>query len=66
MIVGGESGKAARPSHPEWIRKLRDLSCLYGAAFHFKQWGSLIPITRPMGGRYSHSAIMTFEAVSDI
>lgn len=38
-IVGGESGKDARPMHPEWSRSLRDQCQKAGVAFFFKQWG---------------------------
>ena len=40
VIVGGESGAAARPMDPEWVRTLRDLCEATGTAFFFKQWGS--------------------------
>jgi protein gp37 len=39
VIVGGESGPAARPMHPDWARSLRDQCAAAGVAFHFKQWG---------------------------
>lgn len=39
VIVGGESGKHARPMHPEWARSLRDQCQAAGVAFFFKQWG---------------------------
>jgi protein gp37 len=39
VIVGGESGKGARPMHPDWARSLRDQCVAAGVAFHFKQWG---------------------------
>jgi len=39
VIVGGESGRGARPIHPQWVRTLRD-QCLAGAVpFFFKQHG---------------------------
>jgi protein gp37 len=40
VIVGGESGKGARPMHPDWARSLRDQCTTAGIPFHFKQWGS--------------------------
>lgn len=40
LIAGGESGHAARPMHPEWVRSLRDQCALAGTAFFFKQTGS--------------------------
>lgn len=39
VIVGGESGPAARPIDPEWVRRLRDLASQYQSSFFFKQWG---------------------------
>ena len=38
-IVGGESGKDARPMHPDWARSLRDQCLTAGVPFFFKQWG---------------------------
>lgn len=67
IIAGGESGRVApgtlpvvgqhldsvaRPSHPEWFRRLRDECATIphanngrpqvGVAFHFKQWGNWV------------------------
>lgn len=39
VIAGGESGRNARPMHPDWARSLRDQCQAAGVAFHFKQWG---------------------------
>lgn len=39
VIVGGESGKGARPMHPDWARSLRDQCANADVAFFFKQWG---------------------------
>lgn len=39
IIVGGESGLAARPMHPDWARSVRDQCRAAGCAFFFKQWG---------------------------
>lgn len=39
VIVGGESGKDARPMHPDWARSLRDQCQAAGVSFFFKQWG---------------------------
>ncbi|MBU2162774.1 MAG: phage Gp37/Gp68 family protein [Alphaproteobacteria bacterium] len=44
VIVGGESGKNARPMHPDWARSLRDQCEGAGVAFFFKQWGEWISI----------------------
>ena len=39
VIVGGESGPAARPLDPAWARDLRDQCRRAGVPFFFKQWG---------------------------
>jgi len=39
-IVGGESGKSARPILEEWIDDIYDQCADYNAAFFFKQWGT--------------------------
>lgn len=39
VVVGGESGKGARPMHPDWVRAIRDDCKEDGVAFFFKQWG---------------------------
>ncbi|WP_316184686.1 phage Gp37/Gp68 family protein [Bradyrhizobium sp. SZCCHNRI1003] len=43
VIVGGESGRNARPMHPDWARSLRDQCQAADAAFFFKQWGEWAP-----------------------
>lgn len=45
IIAGGETGKHARPMHPEWPRFLRDQAERAGIPFHFKQWGEWLPIS---------------------
>lgn len=40
IIVGGESGRGARPMDADWAREIRDQCVEAGVAFHFKQWGS--------------------------
>jgi protein gp37 len=54
VIVGGESGRDARPMHPAWARSLRDQCAAAGVPFFFKQWGEWAPmagdvITQPFG-----------------
>jgi protein gp37 len=39
IIVGGESGKNARPMHPGWVRSIRNQCVDAGVPFFFKQWG---------------------------
>jgi protein gp37 len=44
VIVGGESGHGARPTHPDWVRSIRDQCEQRGTAFFFKQWGEWLPV----------------------
>ena len=39
-IVGGESGRLARPIKEDWIDEMHDLCGLFETAFFFKQWGT--------------------------
>ncbi|MBY0510467.1 MAG: phage Gp37/Gp68 family protein [Rhodospirillaceae bacterium] len=39
-IVGGESGRSARPIREEWIDQIYDQCDVYDTAFFFKQWGT--------------------------
>lgn len=47
IIVGGESGRNARPMHPDWARSLRDQCAAAGVPFFFKQWGQFAPSCYP-------------------
>jgi len=40
VIVGGESGKRARPMKEEWVLNIEKQAILNGSAFFFKQWGT--------------------------
>jgi protein gp37 len=40
VIVGGESGQAARPMRIEWARRIRDQCEKQNVPFFFKQWGA--------------------------
>jgi protein gp37 len=44
VIVGGESGHNARPTHPDWARSIRDQCEAAGVPFFFKQWGEWAPL----------------------
>jgi protein gp37 len=48
VIVGGESGPAARPMDPMWACDVRDRCIANGVPFFFKQWGGRTP---KAGGR---------------
>jgi protein gp37 len=39
-IVGGESGRSARPIREEWIDEIFEQCALQRTAFFFKQWGT--------------------------
>lgn len=41
VIVGGESGPAARPMLPAWVRNMQAQCKAQGVAFFFKQWGGV-------------------------
>lgn len=43
VIVGGESGKKARPMHPKWVRSVRDQCKAAYTPFFFKGWGEYMP-----------------------
>lgn len=43
VICGGESGRGARPMHPDWVRSLRDQCELAVVPFFLKQWGEWAP-----------------------
>ncbi|WP_411033799.1 DUF5131 family protein [Shinella sp. BYT-45] len=46
IIAGGEAdqgGHQARPTHPNWMRSLRDQAAMAGKPFHLKQWGEWVP-----------------------
>jgi protein gp37 len=43
VIAGGESGPGARPSNPDWYRRLRDDCKAANVPFFFKQWGEYAP-----------------------
>lgn len=43
IIVGGESGKRARPMHPDWARAIRDQCVSASVPFFYKQWGEWAP-----------------------
>lgn len=51
VIVGGESGHGARPSHPDWFRSLRNQCEAAGVSFFFKQHGEYEPVTPLYDGR---------------
>lgn len=43
IVMGGESGKDARPMNPRWARSVRDACLMTKVPFFFKQWGEWSP-----------------------
>jgi protein gp37 len=43
VVVGGETGAAARPTRPAWVRAIRDLCIAARVPFFFKRWGEWAP-----------------------
>lgn len=43
IVCGGESGKDAQPTHPDWVRSIRNQAEICGIPFMFKQWGKWFP-----------------------
>ncbi len=41
VIVGGESGRGARPMREEWVVSIREQCERTDVAFFFKQWGGV-------------------------
>jgi len=39
LLLGGESGKNARPMHPDWVSGIERQCREAGVSFYFKQWG---------------------------
>lgn len=54
VIVSGESGP--RPTHPDWVRKVRDDCRASGTAFFFKGWGEWVQYARVIGGAHAYAA----------
>ncbi|MFM0256068.1 DUF5131 family protein [Paraburkholderia sediminicola] len=48
VIVGGESGRGARPMQEQWVQSIRRQCRASGTAFFFKQWGG---VRKDMTGR---------------
>lgn len=43
VIIGGESGRNARPMHPDWARNILNECKEADVAVFFKQWGNWLP-----------------------
>lgn len=52
VITGGESDQGphkARPSHPQWFRRMRDACALTGTPYHHKQNGEWVSVSEVAG-----------------
>lgn len=49
VIAGGESGRKARITEPDWVRSLRNQCVAAGVPFLFKQWGEWAPAGMSVG-----------------
>jgi protein gp37 len=65
VIVGGESGRKARPMKESWVWDIRQQSAEQGVAFFFKQWGGINKkkTGRELGGRTYDEMPMILEEV---
>lgn len=57
VVVGGESGPKARPTHPDWVRSLRDQCEAANVPFFFKQWGEWEPVGYWLNVNAAHNHI---------
>lgn len=66
VIVGGESGRKARPIEENWVWDIRQQCQEQGAAFFFKQWGGINKKKsgRELGGRTYNEMPSPFSKVS--
>jgi protein gp37 len=72
IVVGGESGRNARPMHPDWARSLRDQCAAAGVPYFFKQWGEscplrseLIPVERRKIGWVARDGRFKFDCTEE-
>jgi len=65
VIVGGESGKNARPMKPEWVEMIMDLCRIRKIPFFFKQWGEFNAAGERVGKKKAGRLLkgLTFDEV---
>lgn len=61
MVTGGESGKSARPMHPDWPREDLQWCQDHNIPFFFKQWGEWAPYNSLLDGDYTHKKFICFD-----
>lgn len=59
VVMGGESGKNARPMDPHWARFMRDQCEATGIPFYFKQWGGWVEVEKRIDDGKTYIAIST-------
>lgn len=63
VVCGGESGKNARPMHPDWARSLRDQCTAADVPFMFKQWGEFGFEPYPLNGMKPYESVTLGEHI---
>ncbi|MFE4420385.1 DUF5131 family protein [Streptomyces sp. NPDC056817] len=66
VIVGGESGRGARPMAPQWATTLRDQCAAANMPFFFKQWGEYAPTGYLVIGGTSRGVLLVGDPVDDL
>lgn len=66
VIVGGESGRGARPMAPQWATSLRDQCAAADVPFFFKQWGEYAPTGYLVIGGTSKGTLLAGDPVDDL
>jgi protein gp37 len=66
VIVGGESGRKARPMAPQWATSLRDQCAEAKIPFFFKQWGEYAPTGYLVIGGTSKGTLLAGDPVDDL
>jgi protein gp37 len=66
VIVGGESGRGARPMAPQWATGLRDECRQDHVPFFFKQWGEYAPTGYLVIGGTSKGTLLAGAPVDDL
>lgn len=52
VILGGQTGRDAKPMHPDWVRSVRDQCAAAGVPFFFKSWGEWKLVINQTGASY--------------
>lgn len=66
VIVGGESGRGARPMSPYWAATLRDQCIKAEVPFFFKQWGEYAPTGYLVIGGTSRGVLLVGDPVDGL